>query len=291
MSDAQKGVAAILAACTIWGLSGLLYKALSRVAPIEVLAHRVLWSFAFFAAVLLVQGRFGLTGAALKDRSRALRLLAATAMISFNWFLFISSVQTGKAAEASLGYYIFPLLSVLIGRFLFSEPLFPAQKLAALLAGAAVLVLTLGLGVTPWVSLMLAASFAAYGALKKGLDLGPVVSVTTEVLLLLPVALAVIWASGGGGFQAGGRDAALLMLAGPLTGLPLILFSYAARRVRLGTVGVLQYLNPTLQFLVAVLIFGELFTLWHGIAFVLIWAGVFLFCAAALMQERRAARL
>ncbi|MFW8592844.1 EamA family transporter RarD [Cribrihabitans neustonicus] len=291
MSEAHKGVAAILAACTIWGLSGLLYKALSNVAPVEVLAHRVLWSFVFFAAVLLVQGRFGLTVSALKDRGRALRVLAATAMISFNWFLFISSVQTGKAVEASLGYYIFPLLSVLMGRFLFAELLLPAQKLAALLAAAAVLVLTLGLGVAPWVSLLLAGSFAAYGALKKGLDLGPVVSVTTEVLMLLPLALAVIWASGGGGFQAGGRDALLLMLSGPLTGLPLILFSYAARRVRLGTVGVLQYLNPTLQFMVAVLIFGELFTPLHGIAFALIWAGVFLFCAAALKQERRAARV
>lgn len=291
MTETHKGVAAILAACTIWGLSGLLYKALSSVAPAEVLAHRVLWSFVFFAAVLLVQRRFLLTTAALRDRSRALRLLAATAMISLNWFLFISSVQTGKAAEASLGYYIFPLLSVLIGRFMFGEPLLPAQRLAALLAGGAVLVLTLGLGVTPWVSLALAASFAAYGTLKKGLDLGPVVSVTTEVMLLLPLALAVIWSSGGGGFQAGGSVALLLMLSGPLTGLPLILFSYAARRVRLGTVGVLQYLNPTLQFLVAVLIFGEPFTRWHGIAFALIWTGVALFCAAALMQERRAARL
>lgn len=287
MSEAAKGVIAMIAACTIWGLSGAFYKLLAHVPPIEVLSHRVLWSFVFFAGVLVAQGRLGALRAALASRRNAAVLAVATAMISLNWFLFITSVQIGRATEASLGYYIFPLLSVLLGWFAFGERLRPAQGAAIALAAAAVAVLTAGLGVAPWISLVLGASFAVYGAVKKRLDLGPVVSVTAEVLMLAPVALVVILAAGGAGFGAGVRDSLLLVLAGPLTGLPLILFSYAARRVALGTVGVLQYLNPTLQFCVAVWLFGEPFTPWHAAAFALIWTAVAIFSYAALQGRPR----
>ncbi|KIC08269.1 RarD protein [Leisingera sp. ANG-M1] len=286
MSESAKGILAMIAACVVWGLSGIYYKALSHVAPEQVLSHRVLWSFLFFAGVLLLQGRIGALWAALGSGRNAVLLVCATAMISLNWFVFISSVQTGHATEASLGYYIFPLLSVLLGRLVFGEMLTRAQGAAIGLAALAVAVLAFGLGVAPWIALVLGVSFALYGVAKKKLPLGPVVSVTAEVLLILPVALAVIWTTGGAGFLGGPLDAAMLAFSGILTGLPLILFSYATKRVRLGTVGVMQYLNPTLQFLVAVLVFAEPFSQWHGIAFALIWSAVAVFSFSALRQER-----
>ncbi|UWQ51260.1 EamA family transporter RarD [Leisingera caerulea] len=290
MRETHLGVMAMIAACVVWGLSGIYYKALSHVPPEQVLSHRVLWSFLFFAGVLLVQGRIRALRAAFADGRSALLLAFATAMISLNWFVFISSVQTGHATEASLGYYIFPLLSVLLGRLVFGERLARAQLLAVLLAGAAVAVLSFGLGAAPLIPLVLSVSFALYGVAKKRLSLGPVVSVTAEVLLILPVALTVIWLTGGAGFLGSPADAAMLAFSGILTGLPLILFSYAAKRVRLGTVGVLQYLNPTLQFLVAVLLFAEPFTPWHGAAFALIWSAVAVFSFSALRQERASRR-
>lgn len=290
MTDAAKGILAMIAACVIWGLSGIYYKALSHVPPEQVLSHRALWSFVLFTVVLLFQGRIGALGSALSARRSALLLVFASAMISFNWFIFISAVQLGYATEASLGYYIFPLLSVLLGRLAFGERLTRAQGLAVFLAALAVAVLSLGLGAAPWIPLLLSVSFALYGVVKKQLPLGPVVSVTAEVALILPVALVVIWVTGGAGFLGGARDAAMLMFSGVLTGLPLILFAYAARRVRLSTVGVLQYLNPTLQFLVAVLIFAEPFTTWHGVAFALIWSAVAVFSLSALRQERASRR-
>lgn len=290
MTEAAKGILAMIASCTVWGLSGIYYKALSHVPPEQVLSHRALWSFVFFACVLLVQGRIGALRDALSTRRSALLLALASAMISFNWFIFIASVQFGYATEASLGYYIFPLLSVLLGRLAFGEQLTQAQGLAVLLAGLAVLVLSFGLGAAPWIPLALSFSFALYGVVKKKLPLGPVVSVTAEVTLILPVALSIIWWTGGAGFLGSAKDAAMLMFSGILTGLPLILFAYAARRVRLGTVGVLQYLNPTLQFLVAVLVFAEPFTPWHSAAFVLIWSAVAVFSVSALRQERASRR-
>lgn len=286
MTDTAKGVCAMIAACTIWGLSGLYYKQLAHIPPEQVLSHRILWSAVFFSCILAAQGRFSLLGRVLRDWKQVRILILATAMISLNWFLFITSVQIERATEASLGYYIFPLVSVVLGRILFAEQLSRAQGLAIGLAAAAVVLLTWGLGVAPWISLVLAFSFAIYGVVKKRLDLGPVVSVTVEVLLLVPVALLVIVTTGGGGFQNGGHDISLLMLAGPLTGAPLILFSYAARRVALGSVGVLQYINPTLQALVATLVFGEVFTPWHSAAFVLIWAAVIIFSVGALRKSR-----
>ncbi|KUJ80945.1 RarD protein [Ruegeria marisrubri] len=293
MKDATKGILAMVGACTIWGLSPLFYKMLAHVPPPEVLSHRTLWSVIFFAGVLAFQRRLGELGTAFRGRRQVGVIALAAAMISVNWFIFILSIQIGRATEASLGYYIFPLMTVLVGWMWFGERLGAAQWGAVALAAVAVLVLTIGLGVAPWISLVLATSFAIYGALKKGLALGPVVSVTCEILIFLPFWLILLgWyhATGQGHFGTGWLTSLLLILSGPLTAMPLILFSYAARRVRLSTVGVLQYINPTLQFFCAVLAFGEPFTLWHQIAFGLIWTAVAIFSAAALSQDRAARR-
>jgi chloramphenicol-sensitive protein RarD len=294
MTENSKGVAAMLGACLIWGLSPLYYKLLAHVPPLEVLAHRTLWSCLFFAAVLLGQRRLGLLRLALSRRRDAVVVGIAALMISTNWFFFISAIQTGRAVQASLGYYTFPLASVLFGALFFRERLGRAQGWAVALACVAVIVLTAGLGVAPWIALVLATSFGLYGVVKKYLRVGPVVSVTAEVLLLSPVALVVlgrVHGAGAGHFAASAADSALLAVSGPLTATPLILFSYAARRLRLATVGLLQYLNPTLQFLVATLVFRELVSLWHAIAFALIWTALAIYSAATWRQDRAARKL
>ncbi|SEO30330.1 chloramphenicol-sensitive protein RarD [Salinihabitans flavidus] len=292
MDQARAGVLAMVAACMIWGLSPLYYKLLAHLPPIEVLAHRTIWSAVLFTGVLALQGRLGLLRAALSDR-RTVIVVAAALSISTNWFLFIWSIGSGHATEASMGYFLFPLVAVVIGRVTFGETLGPMQMVAVGLALTAVTILTWGLGVAPWIALSLAFSFGAYGLFKKRLDLGPVVSVTGEVWLLGPVGLlvlAVIHGQGGGGFGADWGDSGLLMLSGALTATPLILFSFAARRVRMATVGVVQYLNPTLQFLCATLIFAEPFGIWHGIAFPLIWVALAIYTYAGWRQDRAAAR-
>jgi chloramphenicol-sensitive protein RarD len=292
MGEPARGVAAMVAACTIWGLSALYYKLLDHVPPLEVLAHRTLWSLAFFAGVLALQGRLSGLLAAIDRPAKAARIFAAALFISCNWFLFIFSVQTGRATEASLGYYVFPLVAVLLGRVAFGERLGPRQWLAVALAAVAVTVLALGNGVAPWIALGLAGSFGLYGLMKKRLAVGPVTSVTAEVLLLAPIALAVLWTVGrdGGAFGASAGDSLLLMLSGPLTAIPLMLFAYAARRVAYATVGLVQYLNPTLQFLVAVSVFGEAFGPYDAIAFPLIWAALAIYSLATLAREKAARR-
>ena len=293
MSDPVKGIAAMLAACTVWGLSAIYYKLLVHVPPLEVLAHRTVWSCVFFAGILLVQGRLGLIGGALSERRNLALLLFAALMISTNWLCFITSVQIGRALEASLGYYIFPLVSVLFGAIFFRERLGRAQWLAVGLAALAVTVLTVGLGAAPWVALLIACTFGLYGVAKKKLSTGPVVSVTAEVLLLVPLAIGVLihaHGAGQGHFTQSGRDALLLIGSGPLTATPLILFSYATKRVRFGTVGLVQYLNPTLQFLVATFLFQEFFSPWHAIALPLIWTALAIYTASSLRHERAARR-
>ena len=300
MTERQKGVAALIVACTIWGLSPIYYKALAGVAPLEVLSHRTLWSVVVFGLVLAWQRRLAEVWPLLRGREAGIVLLGAL-MISVNWYVFIRSIQLGQAVEASLGYYIFPLVAVVIGVLAFGERLSPWQAGAIALAGLAVGVLTWGLGVAPWVALLLAVTFGIYGMIKKRLSAGPVVAVTAEVVLLAP--LAVLWlislhsgfgagwipadaTSPGGHFGTGLSVSLLLAFAGLLTAVPLMLFSYAARRVTMATFGLTQFLNPTLQFLCATLLFREPFSPWHMLAFALIWVAVLLYSAETLRRAR-----
>ena len=289
----MRGVLAMVVACVIWGASPLYYKLLDHIAPIEILAHRTLWSLVVFAGLLMLQGRIGALSSALASGRARLVIAFAALMISLNWFVFILSIQIGKATEASLGYYLFPLVAVGIGRIAFGEKLSPAQSAAVFLAILAVGVLTLGLGVAPWIALVLSMSFGLYGLVKKRLSVGPVVSVTAEVLLLAPIAIAVLalaHGQGAGAFGTAWGDSLLLAFSGVLTATPLILFAYATRRIRLGTVGLVQYLNPSLQFLCAVIVFGEPFGPWHGVAFGLIWSALVLYSVATLRQDSAARR-
>ena len=297
MTEARKGVLAMAAAATIWGLSGLYFKALAAVPPLEMLSHRTLWSVVFLSAVLLAQRR-GAELAGITRQPRTLALLSFCALlIAGNWLIFIHSVQVGRALEASLGYYVFPLCAVALGYLVLGERFTAVQCLAIALAATAVVVLAVGLRAPPLVALTLATTFSLYGLLKARIPRGPVLTVLVEVLVLAPFAAAWLWGAhagywhdiDGGAGGLFGHDAAtslLLACSGPLTGGPLLLFSYAARRIPYATVGLVQYLNPTLQFAVAVAVFGEAFTVWHAIAFPLIWCGLALYSWDSLKRTR-----
>ncbi len=280
------GILAMAAACAIWGLSAIYYKLLSHVPAAEVLAHRTIWSALFFAAILWGRGRLSALDALRRPRLLAL-VSGAAVVIGINWLLFISSVQSGHVVQTSLGYYIFPLVSVGLGALIYGERPRPAQQAAIALAGVAVAVLILGIGVWPWISLALAFTFGLYGAAKKAIALGAMASVTAEVLILLPLALGWLWLAvpGIGAFH--GTTALLLVATGPLTGVPLMLFSMASRRLSMASVGLIGYLNPSLQFFCATVLFGEVFTLWHGLAFALIWTALAIFSGEALARRRQ----
>ncbi|MEE9454971.1 MAG: EamA family transporter RarD [Paracoccaceae bacterium] len=300
MREPLKGVLAMVLACSIWGLSSIYYKQLAHVPPFEVLSHRTIWSFVFFGLVLLLQRRLSDIFRIVKA-PRTLGFLALSAvMISINWFVFIYAIQIGRAMEASFGYYIFPIVAVAIGVIALKERLSPAQFLAISIAFIAVVILGIGLGNPPWISLILALTFGVYGLIKKQIAVGPVLSVLIEVLILLPI--AAFWLFGvhnfgwsitglaGGVFASNWQDSALLMFSGILTGGPLILLSYAAKRITLTTLGLVQYLNPTLQFLVATFVFAENFTRWHAIAFPLIWIGLAIYSADTWRQGKSGAK-
>lgn len=286
-TSARNGVLAMVACCLIWGLSPLYYRLLSHVTPADVLAHRTLWSLVFFAGVLLVQGRLRLVGRAVGDRRQVGWIALAAVMISINWFLFIVAIQIDRVTETSLGYYIFPLVSVVFGAVIFRERLGALQWAAVGLAALGVVVLTLGLGAAPWISLVLALSFGTYGVLKKQVSTGPVVSVTAEVLVLAPFAVAWLVVFADLGWPDAGT-LALLLFSGPMTAMPLVLFSYATKRVRLATVGLLQYMNPTIQFMLAMFVLGEPSTVWHAVAFPMIWVALAIYSWSAIVQDRAA---
>jgi chloramphenicol-sensitive protein RarD len=299
MDQATKGVWAVLAACSIWGVAPLYYKHLAYVPAGEMLAHRTLWTLLFFGLLLAVQGR-------LRDILRLLggaerwQVAISAGFISVNWGIFIVAIQAGHGVEASLGYYIFPLVAVVLGVVLLKERLTAGQAVAVGLAALAVCVLTYGLGVAPVVALALAVTFAIYGLLKRGIRAGAVVSVTVEVLMMAP--LAIIWlvlvqggwatefGRDGGWFGHQAQATLLLPLSGLITGGPLILFSWGAQRVQLSTLGLTQYLNPSLQALCAVVVLGEPFTRWHAAAFALIWVALALYSAEMWRKDRAARR-
>ena len=295
MSDSQKGILAILISGIIWGFSPLYYKVLGHVTPVELLAHRVVWSVVFFVAVLSFQRRLGALWSAISTWRSAATLFAASFFIGINWFIFIRSIQIEKATEASLGYFIFPLVVVCIGRVGFGERLSRLQNTAIALATVGVVIITVSQGVLPWIALIISISFGLYGYVKKKISTGPVVSVTAEVLLLVPLALAVLYATHRhvgscsqtcGVFGQSFFDSILLMLSGPLTATPLIFFSYAAKRIPMATLGLLNYLNPTLQFFCAVAIFGEPIGILQFASFGLIWLALALYSGDSFRRER-----
>ncbi len=294
MSRERLGVAYGAAAYGLWGLFPLYWPLLQPAGALEILAHRVSWSLLFVALLLLASRRRGWLRR-LFARPVALGVLVAAALvISVNWGTYIWGVTNGHIVETSLGYYINPLVTVVLGVLLLGERLRRAQWAAVSLAAVAVAVLTADYGRPPWIALTLAFSFGTYGLLKKQADAGAVEGLTVETAVLVLPALGYLgWleSAGQAAFgHAGALNVALLVLAGAVTAIPLLLFGAAATRVPLVTLGLLQYLAPTFQLLIGVLIFDEPLPPVRLAGFILVWAALALLTVEALAHQRRALR-
>jgi chloramphenicol-sensitive protein RarD len=270
-----------LSAYILWGFLPLYMKAVSHFPAYEVVAHRIIWSVPVAGVILIALRRTADLRAAFRS-PRTLALAALTAgLISVNWGIYIWAVAADRVLETALGYYINPLINVLLGAVFLGERFNRLQAAAIALAVIAVGILTVKAGGLPWVSLALALTFGTYGYLRKTLPIGPTQGFMLEVLILTPPALVVIgWmaATGEGHFLSDGLSGiGLLMLAGPVTALPLILYAFGAKALRFTTLGILQYIAPTLIFLVAVFIFDEPFSHWQLIAFLFIWSALALY--------------
>lgn len=275
----RRGAASAVAAFFLWGLFPLYWKQLSAVPALEVVAHRTAWGFACVALWVALRGRWR-DAAAPAGRPRTLLVLAAGAvLIGVNWLLYIWAVTHDHVMQASLGYYINPLVNVLLGVAVLRERLSRPQALAVALAAAGVAVLTVGYGRFPWIALALASTFGLYGLVRKTVAADAVIGLLWETAILTPAAvgyLATLGARGAGAFGTSARASVLLVLGGAVTALPLALFAYGARALPLSRLGFIQYLSPSLQFLLAVLLYGEPFTAAHAVTFACIWAALVL---------------
>lgn len=276
--DAATGLGYGILAYLIWGFFPVYFKALAGVPPLQVVCHRIVWSVLFLWLIIAWRGRWGTIRNAFRDH-RALALLTVSALlIAANWLVFIIAVGRAQVIQSSLGYFITPFVSVLLGFLFFQERLRRLQLVSLLLAAVGVLLLTLQYGRFPWVAMVLALTFGSYGLFRKIVTVDSLTGLTVETLLLGPAALGYLvfisW-QGSGAFPAqGAQTSSLLVLAGVATAVPLLLFASAARRLRLATIGFLQYITPTLHFLLAVLLYREPFTRAHLLSFLFIWSGL-----------------
>jgi chloramphenicol-sensitive protein RarD len=281
-------------AYALWGLFPLYWPLLQPSGAVEVLAHRIVWSLVAVGLLLALTRRLTQLKAAVRDRRRLVMITGAAFLLALNWGTYIYGVNNERVVETSLGYFINPIVTVLLGVLILGERLRPAQWTALGAAAVAVVVLTVENGSPPWIALVLAFSFAFYGLLKKTAGVGAVEGLAIETGVLVPVAavyLAVLGASGAATFGTLGVGHAVLMaLSGIFTAVPLLLFGAAAGRVPLTTLGLLQYLAPTLQFLLGITLFDEPLPVVKLLGFVLVWVGLALFTADLVRHSRRTRR-
>lgn len=274
----------------LWGLFPAFFPLLLPAGPLEILAHRIVWTAVIMTIVVTI--RKGWREFRGVDRITWLRVVAAAIFIALNWLFYVITVNSGHVTEAALGYFINPLVSVMFGVVLFKEQLRRLQVLSVLIAVAAVLFLAVLGGQPPILALTLAFTFGIYGAIKKKVNMSAITSLTAETLVLLPLALGyLIWLETTGGgtfFNNGPAHATLLISAGVVTALPLLLFGYAAKAIPLSTVGMLQYVTPTMQMLWAVVVVNEYMEQTRWIGFIIIWVAVALYLWDILSQKRRA---
>ncbi len=287
--DSPKGLAFAVAAYAMWGFLPLYMKALAHVPAIEVISHRVFWSVPVAGIVLIVLGRTADLRAALRQPRTLMMAGVTAALISVNWGTYVWAIGAGKALDAALGYYINPLFSVFLGRVLLGERLRPTQVAALALAAAAVALLTWEQGRLPVVALVLMLTWGIYAYLKKSLPVGPNQGFFLEVMLLLPPAIGyLVWlqATGQAHFLTGSAwDTWLLVGCGAMTAVPLMVYANGAKLLRLSTIGILQYIAPTMIFLTAVFVFGEPFGRAEAVAFPMIWAAL-VFYTLPMLQRR-----
>lgn len=288
--DSLRGFGFALAAYFMWGFLPLYMKVMTHIPTMEVLAHRVIWSVPIALAVLWALGRTADLKAALTNPRMLMMAGLTAALISINWGIYVWSIQQGHALDAALGYYINPLFSVFLGAVLFRERLSLAQKLAIALACLAVAILTWEAGRLPVVALSLTLTWGFYAYFKKSLPIGPNQGFTLEVLLLLPFALGfALWkATQGQAVFLNGTltDTALLMGCGIVTALPLMVYANGAKLLKLSTIGIMQYIAPTMIFLTAVFLFDEPFGRARMIAFPMIWLALIVYTTSLIRQAR-----
>ncbi|PKN11975.1 MAG: EamA family transporter RarD [Deltaproteobacteria bacterium HGW-Deltaproteobacteria-4] len=279
--EARSGVAYGLAAYLVWGFFPLYFKALAGVTSLEILAHRIFWSVLSLIILLTVLRRWQGVRQAFAAPRILLTLSTTSLLIAINWLVFIYAVGAGKVLESSLGYFINPLVSAFLGVLFLGEKLSRTQRASFLLAATGVLLLTIQHGEFPWIALTLAFSFGLYGLLRKQAPVDALAGLTVETLLLFPlVAVYLGWLvyAGRSAFVAGPSHLTILLsFSGIITSTPLIWFAAATKRLRLVTVGLMQYLVPTFHLILAVFVFGETFTTAHLLSFILIWAGLILY--------------
>ncbi|RFF26450.1 MULTISPECIES: EamA family transporter RarD [unclassified Wenzhouxiangella] len=290
--DRIAGLAAALGAFCIWGLAPLYFKLLGHVGADEIIAHRVIWSMVFLGIVLVARERRGLIARIRVDRRVLAALMISAILIAVNWLVFVYAINTNRVLSTSLGYFINPLVNVLLGMLIFRERLGRLQTIAVVLAFIGTAWMTVRVGRFPWIALMLAFSFALYGVVRKKTDVGPLIGLFWETLLMTPLALLwLFWLDRRGilAFDFGSAgEAALLAGTGLVTLVPLVLFATGVRRLNLSTIGLMQYLAPSMTFVLAVFLFDEPFTLDHAVTFACVWTALILFTIAGWRHYRRA---
>ncbi len=288
-TDTPKGLVLAVLAYVLWGFLPLYMKAMEHIGPIEVVAHRVIWSVPVAGLLLVALGRTGDLKAALRNPKMLGMAALTAALISVNWAIYVWAISSGHALDAALGYYMNPLFSIALGAILLREPLTRTQLVAVGLAALGVLVLVFQAGSLPWAALGLMVSWGFYAFFKRSLPIGPNQGFLLEVLILLIPALAyVTWlgASGTGHFGAAASDTLLLAGAGIVTAVPLLIYANGAKLVRLSTMGILQYIAPTMIFITAITLFGEHIDHARMIAFPLIWSGLVVYSIPMIRQIR-----
>ncbi|MEU9388976.1 EamA family transporter RarD [Streptomyces sp. NPDC048324] len=293
-SEQRIGLLNGFAAYGMWGLVPLFWPLLKPAGSVEILAHRMVWSLGFVAVALVVMRRWAWAGELLRQPRRLALITVAAAVITVNWGVYIWSVNNGHVVEASLGYFINPLVTIALGVLVLKERLRPVQWAAVGIGFAAVVVLTVGYGQPPWISLTLAFSFATYGFVKKKVGLGGIESLAAETAIqFLPALAYLLWLGSRGDSTfatEGPGHGALLAATGVVTALPLVCFGAAAIRVPLSTLGLLQYLAPVFQFLLGILYFHEAMPVERWAGFALVWLALCLLTADAWRAARRGAR-
>lgn len=294
MTEQRRGFLVGAAAYTMWGSFPLYWPLLEPGTPAEILAHRIVWSMVTVLGLLVIRRRVGSLRRATADRRSMLALVVAAVVIGINWFMFIYGVTSGQVVETSLGYFINPLVTVLIGVVILGERLRRLQWIALALALVAVLWLAVDYGRPPWLALVLAFSFGTYGLAKKKANAGAIEGLAVESAVLAPIALiylGFLHQIGQGNFGAhGAGHTVLLMTTGVVTAVPLLCFGAAATRISLTTIGMLQYITPSLQFMVGVLYYGEPMPTARWIGFVLVWVALAVLTAESIANRRRVLR-
>ncbi|WP_087973700.1 EamA family transporter RarD [Oceanobacillus rekensis] len=288
------GILYTFSAYLLWGFLTIYWKQLEYVPPGVILAQRIVWSCAFMLLLVTILGKWqpfiNECHNIIRDRKKLFGITAASIVISLNWFLFIWAVVSGHVLQASLGYYINPLISILLGIIILKESVSKGQIISFILAAAGVLYLTFSYGVFPWVSLLLATSFALYGLLKKTVDIGAMYGLTIETMIVAPVALIYLIMIPVNSFtlQPFITTTNLYLIGGGIaTAVPLLLFSSGAKQIPLAMVGFLQYITPTMMLILGVFLYDETFTKAHLITFILIWTALFIYMFSVYKKPRR----